>query len=67
MKEMNEPRGSSTQTAVDDLHRRLDDARWPSEVGGLTRLVLEGRVGACLSCGFIEQAMDSPIGSYLPS
>jgi hypothetical protein len=54
MKEMNEPRGSSTQTAVGDLHRRLDDTRWPSEVGGLMRLLLGGRVGACLSCGFIR-------------
>jgi hypothetical protein len=38
MKEMNGPPGSSTQTAVDDLHRRLDDTRWPAEVGAPTLL-----------------------------
>jgi hypothetical protein len=35
-------------------HRRLDDSRWPSEVGGLTGLLLGGRVGGCLSCRFIR-------------
>jgi hypothetical protein len=35
-------------------HRRLDDTRWPSEVGGLTRVQLGGRVGAGRSCGFIR-------------